>query len=367
MVTAPNHSGCSSTGYSVRVLPPILAMDLPEPQESALFSPEAFIADTIVLFGIQHIRRGVQRTIEVLKSRGQEYLMGVHSFDIINGKGIEVYRRVQMRRSVEREHAAASDPKTRVASGIPGLDELSNGGYLRGSSTMVAGVSGTSKTVMGLQFLREAVRRGERGLLISLDEPPDQLIRNAITIGFNLRAAMDAGLTRLLYEPPQELQIDRHFAQIEQIMEHFKPHRVVTDSLSTYHSSIGTTGKDYRDFLRALVALMKHHQATAVYNHENPEILGMTSMMGHISASSLVDNIILMNWVELGDTFRHALTIAKMRAAATNHTTHECEVIDGEGLHVLPRPIGGILRPFSSYIGLISRAPERNPESPPPR
>jgi hypothetical protein len=78
-----------------------------------------------------------------------------------------------------------------------------------------------------------------------------------------------------------------------------------------------------------------------------------------------VDNIITMNWVELGDTFRHALTIAKLRANPTNHTTHECEIVDSEGMRVLPRPLAGILppRPFSSYLGLISRAPERNPET----
>jgi circadian clock protein KaiC len=341
----------------------MLAMDLPEPQQSTLLSPEAFIADTIMFLGIQHIERSMQRTIEILKSRGQEYLTGVHSFNVLKGKGIEVYRRAQMRRSAEREYAAASDLKTRVATGIPGLDDLSNGGYLLGSSTAVVGVSGTAKTVMG-QFLREAVRRGERGLMITLDEPPDQLVRDAVAIGFDLKAAMDRGLIRLWYEPPQELQADRHFAQMEDLMESFKPQRVIIDSLYTYQSSIGSSERVYRDFLRAVVTLMKEYQATAVYNHENPEILGVSAMMGNFSCSSLFDNIIMMNWVELGDTFRHAMTIAKTRAVATNHTTRECEVIDGEGLRVLPRPIAGIIpsRPFSSYVGLISRSPERNPE-----
>jgi circadian clock protein KaiC len=151
---------------------------------------------------------------------------------------------------------------------------------------------------------------------------------------------------------------------MEDLMESFKPQRVVIDSLYTYQASIGSTERVYRDFLRAVVTLMKHYQATAVYNHENAELLGLSSMMGNFSCSSVIDNIILMNWVELGDTFRHALTIAKMRAAPTSHTTHECEVIDGEGLRVLPRPIAGIIpsRPFSSYVGLISRSPERNPD-----
>ena len=165
----------------------------------------------------------------------------------------------------------------------------------------------------------------------------------------------------LWYEPPQEFEIDRHFAQIEAIVEEFKPQRAVIDSLSTYGSSLGATERSFRDFFHAIVALMKEHQVTAVYNHENPEMLGMSSMMGEFKVSSLVDNIILMNWVELGDTFRHALTVAKMRAMPTSRTTHECEIVNGQGMKVLPRRLTGALPvvPFAGYLGLISRAPER--------
>ena len=130
---------------------------------------------------------------------------------------------------------------------------------------------------------------------------------------------------------------------------------------STYGSSLGATERNFRDFFHAIVALMKEHRVTAVYNHENPEMLGMSSMMGEFKVSSLVDNIILMNWIELGDTFRHALTVAKMRAMPTSRTTHECEIVNGQGMRVLPRPVRPALPivPFAGYLGLIPRAPER--------
>ena len=105
---------------------------------------------------------------------------------------------------------------------------------------------------------------------------------------------------------------------------------------------------------------MKEHQTAAVYNHENPEMLGMASMMGDFAMSSLVDNIILMNWIELGDAFRLGLTVAKMRANPNGRSTHECEILDGQGLRVLPRTIPGWkAHPFSSYQNLISRNPAR--------
>jgi circadian clock protein KaiC len=340
----------------------LLAVDLTEGRQGWLQQPEEFVADTVLLLGVERMQRAVQRSIEIQKSRGQEFQMGVHSFRIFDGKGIEVYRRVQAPRGAEREHAAAFDPTTRVTTGTPGLDELVNGGYFVGSTTLVVGISGVGKSVMALQYLAEGARRGQRGFMITLDEAPAQVLRNATSIGIDLQAAIDRDLIRLSFEPPQEIEIDQHFHQIEEIVRTFKPQRAVIDSLSTYGSNIGTTGRDYRDFFHALVVLMKEYQVTAIYNHENPEMLGMSSMMGAFSVSSLVDNIILMNWVELGDTFRHGLTIAKMRSNPTNRTTHECEVINGQGMRVLPRPIAGALplRPFASYLGLISRAPERH-------
>jgi KaiC/GvpD/RAD55 family RecA-like ATPase len=170
-------------------------------------------------------------------------------------------------------------------------------------------------------------------------------------------------MVRLHYDPPQEIEVDRHFHEIERIVQEFQPRRVVFDSISTYGSNMGTKGRVFRDFFHALVALMKEEQTATVYNHENPEMLGMSSMMGDFAMSSLVDNIILMNWIEIGDAFRLGLTVAKMRANQTTRTTHECEIVNGKGLHVLPRklPVGSYQVPFSRYQGLISRAPTRRP------
>lgn len=327
--------------------------------DSGSTAGEESIADTVIRLRMEEAYRATVRSIEVVKSRGHQYQMGRHTFSILNGRGIEAYRRVQAPRPEQRDRAAAIDPHTRVATGIPGLDEIVNGGYFLGSTTVVAGISGVGKSVMGLQYIAEGARRGERSLMLSLDEQTPQILRNAASIGIDLQRDIDRGVVRLYYEPPQEIEVDQHFHRIEQIVEEFQPKRVVFDSLSTYGSNLGTTGRVFRDFFHALVALMKEHQIAAVYNHENPEMLGMSSMMGDFAMSSLVDNIILMNWVELGDTFRLGLTVAKMRANPTGRTTHECEIIDRQGMHVLAREIPIQALPFSRYGSLISRSPER--------
>jgi circadian clock protein KaiC len=325
--------------------------------------PEESIADTIIRWRMEDYSRATTRSIEIVKSRGHEFQLGRHSFRIADGQGIQVYRRVQAPRKASRDRASAFDPTTRLATGIPGLDELVNGGYFVGSTTVVAGISGVGKSVMALQFIAEGARRGERSFMLSLDEQVPQIIRNANSIGIDLQPCIDQRLVQIVYEPPQEIEIDRHFHEIEEMIEEFKPKRVAFDSLSTYGSSLGTQGRMFRDFFHALVALMKEHQTATVYNHENPEMLGMSAMMGDFRMSSLVDNILLMNWVEIGDVFRLGLTIAKMRANPTTRVTYECEIRNGEGMLVFPRtlPVKVAQLPFSRYQGLISRAPTRRP------
>jgi circadian clock protein KaiC len=340
----------------------MFALDAPVDRAAIGVMPEDFIADTIIRLGTESVRRAVVRSIQVIKSRGQDYLLGDHSFRIVNGRGLEVYRRAQAAYDT-RPQTSRRDVTARVPTGVEGLDELLNGGYYVGSTTLVAGISGVGKTVMGLQFLAEGARRGERGLMITLDESQDRLIRNAATIGIDLAVEIERGTIEVWYESPQEMEINRHFAELERRIERHAPQRVVVDSLGGYGSMV-TPSVHMKDFLHAVKALMERGQITAVYSHENPEMLGMSTMTGAMEVSSLVDTILLLNWVELGDTFRLGLTIAKARAMPTSRTTYECEVIDGRGLRVLPRavPLPGL--PFARYYGLLSRAPERrSPET----
>ena len=50
--------------------------------------------------------------------------------------------------------------------------------------------------------------------MVSLDEHPAQIVRNAQTLGLDLQEQIDAGTIRILFESPQELDIDAHYAQI---------------------------------------------------------------------------------------------------------------------------------------------------------
>ncbi len=66
----------------------------------------------------------------------------------------------------------------RVPTGNPSLDRMLDGGLLPGRPYLVVGPSGTGKSTLALQFLCEGVRRGERVLFVTLEEPPNEVLWN---------------------------------------------------------------------------------------------------------------------------------------------------------------------------------------------
>jgi circadian clock protein KaiC len=225
---------------------------------------------------------------------------------------------------------------------------------------MVVGVSGAGKTVLGVQLLLEgAVKQGKRGLLVSLDEHPAQILRNAETLGLRLREHLDSGTIQVLFESPQELEIDVHLDRIIRAIEEHKIERLLIDGMTSYSAAVGDQ-RLYREFVHALVGYSKHHLLATFFNYENPELFGLTQFMPDFPVSSIVDNIILLNFVELGNGLHRAITVAKARGSNHQFDTREFTIGQG-GITLLPQDESRALPvlPFQSYYGLLSRAPTR--------
>jgi circadian clock protein KaiC len=76
----------------------------------------------------------------------------------------------------------------RVATGVPGLDRMLGGGLVAGRPYLVTGGTGSGKTLLGLTFLLEGLRRGEEVLLVAVDEPPSEIVENVRPFGWDLSA-----------------------------------------------------------------------------------------------------------------------------------------------------------------------------------
>jgi circadian clock protein KaiC len=77
-------------------------------------------------------------------------------------------------------------PPQKLATGVPGLDDVLAGGLPRGRLYLVEGDPGTGKTTLGLQFLLEGVRRKEKALYVTLTETADELRAVAQSHGWSL-------------------------------------------------------------------------------------------------------------------------------------------------------------------------------------
>jgi circadian clock protein KaiC len=322
-----------------------------------------YAADTVILLSAAREERGLHRNLEILKSRGQDFESGQHTVKITSGRGIEIFRRAQ-----SRLHDLLLQPSSlerQSAVGVPALDEMLGGeGLFVGSTTMVAGISGGGKSILGMQFLVAGAKKYRQpGLLVSIDEHPAQILRNASTLGLELEELVEAGTIRLLHDDPLELQVDTHFDLIARTVEATGARRLVIDGMSTYENAIGKK-ETYREFVHALVGFTKRRQLTTFFCYENPELFGMTSYMPNFGVTSVIDNIVLVNLVETGDRFRYAMTVPKARGSG--HLTATREFVIGQGgVRLLPldgEEAAAPLPPFPSYANILSRAPTRLPE-----
>jgi circadian clock protein KaiC len=316
-----------------------------------------FLADTVIQLGRERHGRHMQRSLEILKSRGQDYDAGEHTLQITSGRGLEVFRRVQA--PLRSKPMQPTSSTMRSVIGVVAVDTLIGGGIFDGSTTMVVGVSGAGKTVLSTQILREgALKQKKRGLLISLDEHPAQIIRNAQTLGLDLQDQIDDGTIKILFESPQELDIDAHYARITRLIEEYDIQRLVIDGMTSYSTAIGEISV-YRDFFHAVVAYSKQRLMTTFFNYENPEFLGISSYMPDFPVSSIVDNLILMSLVEINNSLHRCISVVKSRGSKHSFDTREFVIGQG-GLSLVPLEKAQVPNiPLQKYSSLLSRAPTR--------
>jgi circadian clock protein KaiC len=136
---------------------------------------------------------------------------------------------------------------------------------------------------------------------------------------------------------------------------------IVLDSVAVYELS---SAHEAADFLYALASFFKNRLATVFFNYESPELLGLSQISEALKGSHLVDNIILLNYVEISTRLRRAIAIPKVRGADNQQLTREY-VIGRGGITVIEddeeEVDGGAVPqlPFSSYYGLLARSPSR--------
>jgi circadian clock protein KaiC len=161
----------------------------------------------------------------------------------------------------------------RVRTGIEGLDQLLYGGILRGDAVLVAGAPGTGKTSLGMQYLYNGVTKfNEPGLLITFEEFPERIYRDAENFGWDFRVLQDENKLKVLFTSPEVLQQDiiRDQGFVGEMIAEMGATRVVVDSISNMKDG-GEPGSRFRESVYGLVNALKAASLTAVLTSELSE------------------------------------------------------------------------------------------------
>jgi circadian clock protein KaiC len=291
-------------------------------QEEIATLSEFAIADGIIRLSNRRHELNTIREVEVLKLRGANFVTGAHFFEI-GGDGLSFFPRV---RGPEDPIGAPEAPDERITTGAAGLDQMLGGGLPRGSTTVVQGGTGTGKTLLGLQYLVEGVRRGEPGIHFTLEETTSQLRAIGQLFGWDLRAAEESARFTFCYVSPVELSTDVFLDRARQEVERLGARRAVLDSLTSM--ALGVPSE--RRFKELVYALTKHFRAmdvTLVMNMEIADLLGTAQLSGH-GISFAADNVVQLKYVEVMGRLDRGISVLKARGV--RHATDMRRLVVGE-------------------------------------
>ena len=227
----------------------------------------------------------------------------------------------------------------RASTGVAGLDDVLGGGLPTKHLYLVEGNPGSGKTTLGLQFLLQGVRTGEKGLYVTLSETGEELRTVAASHGWSLEGievfelVSNEGLgpeaeQSILH--PSEIELGETVRGVMAAVERIRPLRVVFDSLS----EMRLLAQNPLRYRRQVLALKKYfaEQACTVLMLDDRSTKD-TELQLHSIAHGVIS---LEQAVDQYGPERRRLQVIKMRGIKYRGGDHDF-VLDTGGISVFPR------------------------------
>ncbi|HUO12520.1 MAG TPA: ATPase domain-containing protein, partial [Caulobacteraceae bacterium] len=222
------------------------------------------------------------------------------------------------------------------------------GGLDRGTGTLVIGPAGSGKSSLTLQFLRTAMDRGEKALIIAFDETRRVLLKRAMGLGVDLANYESKGLLRLEHVDPAELSPGELTATVRARVEAGVT-MILLDSLSGYQNAMPEETFLTLQMHELLSYLGQQGVVTLVVLAQHG-LIG--SMQTTIDLTYLSDAVLMLRFFEAHGRVRRALSVVKKRTGGHETTIREF-LIDPGGLRVGPvlDEFQGVLTGVPSFSG----------------
>ena len=308
----------------------LVTYDLPsitEGTRSELTAVDGVIALNQELLGDQ-----VLRTLQVVKQRGANPLLGRHTFTLTDA-GVTCYPR-QESVTIAKDILPTA---ARLGFGIPVLDAMLEGGLNEGSSTIMAGAEGIGKTLLTLHYVMQGMADNQTAMFISFTETPQQLIAKGKLFNLDLQAAIDSGNLLIRYYAPVELNPDIVAYDIRALVTEHSIHRLVIDGIIDIERPLTERGRA-ASFFASLVTFFRSHEVTACITLEVDPIIGRDLSFAGKNLSALADNILFLEHVEVNHEQLFSLIVLKMRYSAHDRAPHTY-IIDRSGINLSQAPL----------------------------
>jgi circadian clock protein KaiC len=285
---------------------------------------ENALVDGVIELSDQLIGPRAVRELTVHKFRGSDYLRGRHEVEITDD-GLSIHPRTEVQFS--KPPGQAREQRVRMGFGLPRLDEMLSGGLPSGSTTALVGAPGTGKTLLGLSFLVEGARQGQRGTYFGFYEPPPRLIEKAEDVGIPLERYVKEGLIALEWQPPLEHFMDSLAEQLLEKLrldEQAERRRLFIDGAEGFRAAAVYADRIPR-FLSALTNQLRRQDVTTVITDElelfNPEVNLPTPELANV-----VETVVVLRYLELRSQMYRLLSIMKMRESAYDTSLREFRI-----------------------------------------
>ena len=226
----------------------------------------------------------------------------------------------------------------RVPTGIAGLDKMLNGGFIRNQVILVAGAPGTGKTTYGLEFIYNgAVKYNEPGIYVTFEELPQQIYRDALSLGWDLQKLEQEGKVKILCTSPRVLQATEERDEVlGRIIKEMGAKRIAIDSISQFRmirarpaESRGDDNAVLRKELYSLINYLKVRGMTSIFLHELPKIIGSSLKISDYGLEFLVDSVVMLNYAEVESTVLKVISILKFRGSDHEKGIKEFDITTG--------------------------------------
>jgi circadian clock protein KaiC len=293
-------------------------------EQNPLFS----IVDGLLVLAQREVAGENQRVFKVIKMRGAAHSRDEHSF-AISDNGLEMFA---PRVSIKRQ-PTASGPQARCQTHIPKLDEILGPGIPWGSSLLLAGVAGTGKTVLSLEFVYRGALAGEKGIVFSFEETEERLRATANGMGWDLDREVERGMIEIVFVPQPDIMVEAHILMIRERIEALGAKRVVIDSVSVFLHKV----KDpqlARERVFHLCSIVQNAQAVGLFATDIPYGSGQISRFG--VEETVVDGVIILSSIEEGVERQRYIEVYKLRNTAHLKGRHNLLIGQG-GVSIFPR------------------------------